>query len=424
MQADRHGTSAIRATFIEFYRSRGHLVLPSASLVPDDPTVLLTIAGMVPLKPYFLGVRTPPSPRLTSAQRCVRTNDIGNVGKTARHLTSFEMLGNFSIGDYFKPEAVAWAWDLLVTGYGLDPARLWVTVYEQDGETAGLWLDHTDVDPAHIVKLGADDNYWWTGQAGPGGPCTEIYYDRGEAYGTDTAPGGDSDRFLEIYNLVFMQHEVDDRCQIVDTLPSTGVDTGLGRERLATVLQGADDVFSTDLYAPVVDILRGEVGITDPVRLRICADHLRTSLLLLADGVLPGNSKREYVLRRMIRRIALQAHLDGVDSFSLPDVGCAAAKVWQETDPHLAERSGHLATVLDAEQRRTEGALRRGTRELGKHLPADPAGFCLPGEVAFKLHDSLGFPLDLTEELVTARGGSVDVQRFSELMTLQRHRSR
>ncbi|MFW6009922.1 MAG: alanine--tRNA ligase-related protein, partial [Actinomycetota bacterium] len=318
----------IRETFLRFYEERGARRYASAPLIPNDPSLLLTIAGMVPFKPYFLGDATPPSPRAVSYQKCVRTNDIENVGRTTRHLSFFEMLGNFSFGDYFKREAIRWAFELSVEGYGLDPERIWVTIYEDDDESERCWLEETDIPRERIQRVGvpegsdrldASDNFWSLGGAGPCGPCSELNYDRGPAWGEEGGPVVNEERYLEYYNLVFMQYEQDADGNLIGELPAKNVDTGLGLERMAVLLQDVDNVFDTDLFAPLLaraGELTGCAYGDDPehdVSLRVIAEHARTAAFLIGDGVLPAKEGRGYVLRRLLRRAVRHGQLLGVD---------------------------------------------------------------------------------------------------------------
>ncbi len=308
----------IRETFLRFFEERGHRRYESAPLIPNDPTLLLTIAGMVPFKPYFTGEATPPVGRALSIQKCVRTNDIENVGRTTRHLSFFEMLGNFSFGDYFKKDAIRWAWELATEAYGLDPDRIWVSIHESDDEAEQHWLEQTGVPAERIVRMGAD-NFWDTGGAGPCGPCTELHYDRGDAWGEAGGPAVNGERYLEFYNLVFMQFLRDEDGNILGDLPSQNVDTGLGLERLAVLLQDVNNVFMTDLFAPLIDRACELTGVTygaDPdqdVSLRVVAEHARASAFLIGDGVLPSKEGRGYVLRRLLRRAMRHAQLLGMD---------------------------------------------------------------------------------------------------------------
>ena len=332
----------ITRTWYDYFTAKGHTKVPSASLVSPEPSLLFTIAGMVPFIPYFTGVETPPYQRAVSVQKCIRTEDIEEVGKTARHGTFFQMAGNFSFGDYFKEMAIPMAWELLTTpvegdpetglrGYGLDPERLWVTVYEEDDEAFGIWRDTVGVPAERIQRFGAEDNYWTTGQPGPGGPCSEIYYDRGPAYGAEGGPAADEDRYIEIWNLVFMEYRLSavhskTEFEVAGPLEHKNIDTGLGLERLAMILQGVENMYETDQVRPVLDKAAELASVTytstedpaDPnhatdVRLRMIADHTRSALMLISDGVRPSNEGGGYILRRLIRRVILGMRLLGVD---------------------------------------------------------------------------------------------------------------
>ncbi|GGI07339.1 alanine--tRNA ligase [Egicoccus halophilus] len=430
---------SIRNTFLDFFVEHGHRRYESASLIPQDPTVLLTIAGMLPFKPWFMGDATPPTPRATSYQKCARTNDIENVGHTTRHLTFFEMLGNFSFGDYFKREAIRWAWALSVEHYRLDPERIWVTVYEDDDEAEQLWLAETDIPAARIQRLGAEDNYWWTHAAGPGGPNTELYYDRGEAYGHAGGPAVDDERYLEFYNLVFMQHELDDAGNVLGQLPALNVDTGLGLERMAVLLQGVDNVFETDLFAPLL-ARAGELSGTAygedaerDVSLRVIAEHARTSAFLIADGVLPSKEGRGYVLRRLMRRAVRHGQLLGMDIGSsgqqllLPMVEQVIEQM-RPSYPDLERQRSLITRVAGAEETDFGARIRQGLERVDQAITSarstgdDAPAF--PGEVAFELHDTFGFPIDLTAEIAADAGLSLDRGEFDALMQQQRERAR
>jgi alanyl-tRNA synthetase len=426
----------IRNTFIDFYESRGHRRYDSASLIPQDPSVLLTIAGMLPFKPYFMGDATPPTPRATSFQKCARTNDIENVGVTTRHLTFFEMLGNFSFGDYFKREAIRWAWELSVEHFRLDPERIWVTVYEDDDEAEQLWLEESGIPAERIQRLGADDNYWWTHAAGPGGPNTELYYDRGEAYGEAGGPAVNDERYLEYYNLVFMQHALDDDGNILGELPAQNVDTGLGLERMAVLLQGVDNVFETDLFAPLLARAGELTGATygadgkRDVSLRVIAEHARTAAFLIADGVLPSKEGRGYVLRRLMRRAIRHGQLLGLDVSSgqkllVPMVEQVIEQM-RESYPDLDKQRELITRVAGAEENDFGARLRQGLERVDQAITTvrgtDGASF--PGDVAFELHDTFGFPIDLTAEIAEDAGLALDRDAFDELMQQQRERAR
>jgi alanyl-tRNA synthetase len=426
----------IRETFLRFYEERGARRYGSAPLIPNDPSLLLTIAGMVPFKPYFMGDAAPPAPRAVSFQKCVRTNDIENVGRTRRHLSSFEMLGNFSFGDYFKREAIRWAWELSVEHYHLDPERIWVTIYEDDDESERLWLEESGVPAERIQRLGAADNYWWTHAAGPGGPNTELYYDRGPDFGQEGGPAVDDERYLEFYNLVFMQHELDDEGTILGDLPAQNVDTGLGLERMAVLLQDVPDVFGTDLFAPLIaraeelsGVRYGEDAERD-VSLRVVAEHARTSAFLIADGVLPSKEGRGYVLRRLLRRTVRHGQLLGMDLSG----GAQLLVPMMETVlaanlamyPELDKQRELVTRVAGAEERDFAARIRAGLERVDRALEDVRAGggSSFPGDVTFELHDTFGFPVDLTAEIAEEAGLSLDRDRFDALMTEQRDRAR
>ncbi len=425
-------TDDIRETFLSFYEEQGHKRLASAPLIPSDPTLLLNIAGMVPFKPFFLGDAEPPAPRLTSAQKCVRTNDIENVGRTTRHLTFFEMLGNFSFGDYFKREAIRWAWKLSVEGFGLDPERIWVTVYEDDDESIDLWLEESGVTRDRIQKLGAEDNYWWTHNAGPGGPCSEMYYDRGPAWGEEGGPAVNDERYLEYYNLVFMQDQLDDDRNVLNPLPAQNVDTGLGIERLAVILQDVRDVFETDVFQPLLDRAGAMTGASygkdeaTDLSLRIIAEHARTSTFLIADGVLPSKEGRGYVLRRLIRRVVRHARLLGCDEPIMPAMVDEVIRIMGSAYPDLEKQRELVTRVATAEEADFARVITGGLSRLDQVVEEVKAsgGTAIPGDATFELHDTFGFPLDLTAEIAQDLGLELDRDRFDELMQAQRERAR
>jgi alanyl-tRNA synthetase len=420
----------IRQTFLDFYAEHGHRVIGSAPLIPSDPTLLLNIAGMVPFKPFFLGDAAPPAPRVTSHQKCVRTNDIENVGRTTRHLTFFEMLGNFSFGDYFKREAIRWAWQLSTEAYGLDPERLWATVYEEDDESVQLWLEETSITADRIQRMGAVDNYWWTHNAGPGGPCSELYYDRGPEWGEAGGPAVNDERYLEFYNLVFMQYELDDDFNELGPLPAQNVDTGLGLERLAVLLQDVPDVFHTDLFAPLL-ARAGELTGTsygdDPeadLSLRIIAEHTRTATFLVADGVLPSKEGRGYVLRRLLRRAVRHARLLGFDGeLMLPMIDAVIASMGPGY-PELERQRELVTRVAGAEESDFSRRIASGLELLDDAMEGLEEGAPLPADVAFRLHDTYGFPVDLTAEIAADAGLTLDRDGFDALMEEQRQRAR
>jgi alanyl-tRNA synthetase len=424
---------SIRETFLTFFEERGHRRFPSASLIPSDPSVLLTIAGMLPFKPWFMGDEPAPVKRAVSFQKCVRTNDIENVGLTTRHLSFFEMLGNFSFGDYFKRDAMRWAWELSIDRFGLDPERIWVTIYEDDDEAEELWLTETDLPASRLQRLGADDNYWWTHAAGPGGPNSELYYDRGEKYGEGGGPAVNDERYLEYYNLVFMQHALDAKGVILGDLPAQNVDTGLGLERLAVLLQGVDNVFETDLFQPLLaraGELTGHTYGADAkadVSLRVIAEHARTAAFLVGDGVLPSKEGRGYVLRRLMRRAIRHAGLLGVE------VGAARIAVpmvetvidtMAPSYPDLAAQRTLVTRVFEAEEADFGTRLRAGLDRVESAVAELPKGEAFRGDVAFELHDTFGFPVDLTSEIVADAGLNLDRDAFDVLMEAQRRRAR
>ncbi len=426
--------STIRRVFLNFFAERGHTIVPSAPLVPDDPTLLLTAAGMVPFKPYFLGQKTPPYPRATTVQKCFRTVDLEEVGRTTRHLTFFEMLGNFSFGDYFKQDACRWAWELVTEKFLLEPERLWATVYETDDEAAEIWEKVVGVPPGRILRRGKEDNFWTMGVAGPCGPCSELLYDRGEAFGaTYTGTGEvDGERYLEIWNLVFMQHLQDGRGEIVGDLPKPSVDTGAGLERIAAILQGVPTAFETDLLSPILraaesvtDSVYGQSAATD-MSLRVLADHPRAMALLVADGVLPSNEGRGYVLRRLIRRAVRHARLLGVDRPLLTELTEVAVDLFGPVYPEVARSRDLIQRVISSEESRFDDTLRRGLARLEDEIATAKARgeAKLPGKLVFELHDTYGFPLDLTAEFAAEEGLVVDPAEFEEHMDIQRRRSR
>ncbi|HXF57776.1 MAG TPA: alanine--tRNA ligase [Actinomycetota bacterium] len=421
----------IRRLFLRFFEERGHRIVPSSSLIPDDPSLLLTNAGMNQFKPYFLGLREPPYPRAASAQKVFRTSDIENVGHTARHLTFFEMLGNFSFGDYFKAEACAWALELVTEGYGIDRDRIWVTVFETDDETVGVWTD-LGIPPQRIVRRGKADNFWWMHVAGPCGPCSEIYVDRGPRYGPDGGPEVDEDRFLEIWNVVFMQNECDDRGNVLRDLPKKNIDTGSSLERVAMVLQEVDNVFETDLLRPILAVAEevsdhpyGRDG-RDDVSLRVMAEHGRACTFLISDGVLPSNEGRGYVLRRMLRRLVTHARRLGVDRPVMPDLVAKTVEVMGDAYPELRANQSFVLQVAASEEERFGATYRQGMAlfeaEVAKARESGSRMF--RGDAAFKLHDTFGFPIESTLELAAEEGLSVDTEGFARLMEEQRRRAR
>lgn len=431
----------IRTRFLSFFETRGHHLLKSASLVPAqfDPSVLLTTAGMHPLKPYFMGLEQPPSKRLTSCQKCFRTVDIDTVGTTKRHLTFFEMLGNFSVGDYFKEGAIEFAWDLSLNGFLLDPDRIWITVFEGDAnlgigpdeEAIAAW-ESVGVARERIILCPRSENFWQAGAVGPCGPCSELYYDRGlEFGGPDDLPGEDNERFLEYWNLVFMEYNQGSPNSLVP-LPSKNIDTGLGLSRLATILQGVDSVFDTDQFRPLVSLGEelsgqsyGEKFEVDRA-LRILADHSRGSVFLLADGVVPSNEDRGYVLRRLMRRAIVQGRRIGIEGEFLPKFGETVRALMQDAYPELRERGATIDMWLANEEEAFGKTMQQGTRLLNEHIERAKRNGeeGIGAKEAFALHDTYGFPFELTLELAAEQGLGVDAQGFEELMDEQRARAR
>ena len=420
----------IRETFLRFFEERGHKRVPSSSLIPSPESgLLLANAGMNQFIPYFLGHVPAPFPRATSAQKCFRAVDIENVGHTARHLTMFEMLGNFSFGDYFKRESCGWGLELITEVFGIDPDRLWVSVYETDDESIGIWQD-VGIPADRIVRRGKADNYWWTHAAGPAGPCSEIFVDRGPKYGPEGGPAIDEERFMEVWNHVFMQDEVDDHAGILGELPAKNIDTGASIERLATVLNDLDSFFETDLMRPLVEVgesLSGRRYGQDEradVSLRIVAEHGRATSFLIADGVLPSNEGRGYVLRRMLRRVVSHARRLGIEGDVMPKLVTTTVEMLGDAYPELVENQAYIEQVATSEEERFAGTLRQGmTLFEAETEKAKPSGV-LPGEVVFKLHDTFGFPKELTRELVEDAGLTVDLDRFEVLMAEQKDRAK
>ncbi|MBW3578304.1 MAG: alanine--tRNA ligase [Actinobacteria bacterium] len=422
----------IREAFLEFFEERGHRRYESASLIPNDPTLLLTNAGMVPFKPYFLGDAQPETPRATSFQKCARTVDIENVGRTSRHFTLFEMLGNFSFGDYFKRDAIRWAWELSIGPLGLEPDRIWVTVFKDDDEAADLWESETDVPRARIQAMGEADNFWSMGVAGPCGPCSELYYDRGPQYGPEGGPAADPERYFEYYNLVFMQYLRDDPGNIIGDLPAQNVDTGLGLERIAMLKQEVPTAYDIDTHRPIIARAEELTGVTygrgreSDVSLRVVAEHSRAAAFLIADGVLPSKEGRGYILRRLLRRAVRHARGLGTEAPVLPAMADAVIATMAPGYPDLQAQRELVTRVVGAEEAEFARTLRQGLTILEDAVAeAEQVGRrTLPGDTAFKLHDTYGFPVDLTVEIVQESGLDLDRAEFERLMEAQRERAR
>ena len=437
-------THEIRQRFTDHFRRSGHTVVPSASLLVNDPNLLFVNAGMVPFKPYFLGQATPPYSRATSIQKCVRTPDIDEVGKTTRHNTFFQMAGNFSFGDYFKQGAIEHAWQLVTGsidsgGYGFDPDRIWVTVYADDDEAEQLWRTIAGIPPERIQRRGMDDNFWSMGVPGPCGPSSEIYFDRGPEFGRPGGPVVDEDRFLEIWNLVFMQDERGESTgpgkgdfPILGPLPAKNIDTGMGVERVALLLQGVPNVYETDLLRPVItraEQLSSRRYGQDPtgdVRFRVIADHARTSVMLIGDGVTPGNEARGYVLRRLLRRTVRSARLLGVTEPVLGDIVAVVRATMGPSYPEIDADYERIEAIACAEEDAFLATLSSGSRifDLAVARTRQAGGSQLPGDQVFQLHDTYGFPVDLTLEMAAEAGLSVDEAGFRALMAQQRQRAK
>jgi alanyl-tRNA synthetase len=427
----------LRATFTGFFAGRAHEVVPSSSLVPAHPRApLFTNAGMNQFIPYFLGEETPPFRRATSVQKCVRIrgkhDDIELVGRTTRHLTFFEMLGNFSFGDYFKADAIPWAWELLTDELGLDGDRLWASVYTEDDEAAGIWRDVVGMPADRIQRMG-EDNFWEMGETGPCGPSSEIYYDRGPELGPEGGPlAGGEERYVELWNLVFTQYDRQ-ADGTLEPLPRPNIDTGAGLERVLTVLEDVPSIWETGVLRPIIaraESLSGRTYGEDPevdVSLRVLADHARSTAMLIADGVLPSNDGRGYVLRRLVRRSVLTARRLGVEDRVTPSLAGAVAEVMGSAYPALERDLDLVTQVLDREEAGFDRTLRTGLTLLNEALDAvreEGAGGELAGEVAFRLHDTHGFPIELTEELAAERGVTLDRAGYDEQMVAQRERAR
>lgn len=421
----------IRSKFLNFYADRGHRILPSASLVPDDPTVLLTIAGMLPFKPIFLGLKEPEVPRATTSQKCIRTNDIENVGRTKRHHTFFEMLGNFSFGDYFKEQAIAWGWELVTEVFGISPDRLVVSVYHEDKDAFGIWRDHIGI-PAHRIQRMGEDNFWAAGVTGPCGPCSEIYYDFQPELGDRHIDLEDGDRFLEIYNLVFMELNRNSDGSLTP-LKKQNIDTGLGLERMAQVLQGVPNNYETDLIFPILQTAADIAGIDyhrsdekTKTSLKVIGDHLRSVVHMIADGITAANVGRGYILRRLLRRVVRHGRLIGIAGEFTTVVAETAIALSEQTYPNVREREAIIKSELSKEENRFLQTLERGEKLLGEILanPEIQSSKLIKGADAFTLYDTYGFPLELTQEIAAEAGLSVDEAGFKIAMQEQQERSK
>ena len=438
--AHRPPTSAqeLRDAFTSFFAEHDHSIVDSASLIPHDPTVLFTVAGMVPFKPFFVGDETPPYKRAATVQKCARAggkhNDLDDVGRTKRHLVFFEMLGNFSFGDYFKESAIPWSWELVTERFGFDGDRIWITVHESDDEAEAIWHETVGVPMDRIQRLGDKDNFWQMGETGPCGPCSELHIDRGPSFGPDGGPLHDphGDRFMEFWNLVFMQFN-----QSADgsraPLPKPSIDTGAGLERILALIQGVDSVWETDALFPLVERAQSLTGATyrtgdyddrSSFSLRVLAEHARSSAMLVADGVFPSNEGRGYVLRRIIRRAIRHAYLLGTEKLVMPELAATAIDLCRAAYPETARQKDFVLEVLSREEERFRQTLKTGVSILDQEIQRLPAGGVLSGSTAFLLHDTYGFPLEVTEEIVAERGLGVDRGAFDVEMDAQRTRAK
>ncbi|MEI6229559.1 MAG: alanine--tRNA ligase [Actinomycetes bacterium] len=435
-------SAEIRSRFLRYFSERGHTVVPSASLLLDDPTLLFVNAGMVPFKPYFLGEAPPPYPRATSVQKCVRTLDIDEVGKTTRHASFFQMAGNFSFGDYFKQGAIPFAWELLTGsesdgGFAFPEDKLWVTVYDDDDEAIDIWHRVAGIPLERIQRRGPKDNYWSMGVPGPGGPCSEIYYDRGPEHGREGGPVADEDRYLEVWNLVFMQYELSEVRSKEDfdvrgELPAKNIDTGMGLERMAALLQGVDNIYEIDTTRKILDRASAITGArygADPdadVRLRVIADHARTCAFLVADGILPGNEGRGYVLRRILRRVIRNMRILGGPDQVMEELIESSIEAMGPQYPELVSEAGRIRTICATEEAAFLSTLRTGTTifESAVSDVRSSGGSQLGASEAFALHDTYGFPIDLTLEMAAEKGLEVDHDGFRRLMGEQRDRAK
>lgn len=435
-------SAEIRQRFLDFFAKQEHTVVPSASLIANDPTLLLVNAGMVPFKPYFLGEIAPPYKRATSVQKCVRTLDIEEVGKTTRHGSFFQMAGNFSFGDYFKDGAIKFAWDLLTNstgqgGYGFDPDKLWVTIYLDDEEAFDIWKNRIGIDERRIQRRGMADNFWSMGVPGPCGPCSEIYFDRGKEFGKDGGPIADEERYLEVWNLVFMQFVRGEGggkedFPIMGELPNKNIDTGMGVERMAAILQGVDNIYEIDTTKVILnkatDLVDKAYGANniDDIRLRVIADHTRTATFLIGDGVVPSNEARGYVLRRMMRRVIRNMRLLGTDDLIMSELVGSSIEAMSPQYPELASDKNRIIETAKSEEESFIKTLKAGTQIFDvavddlKKIKSNQ----LSGDKAFELHDTYGFPIDLTLEMAQEAGLVVDQTGFKRLMTEQRERAK
>ncbi len=428
------GLHELRREFLDYFEEKNHLILSSFPLVPkDDKSLLLINAGMAPLKPYFTGEKTPPRKRVATCQKCIRTDDIENVGKTDRHATFFEMLGNFSFGDYFKDEAIEWAWEFITERLEISEENLWVSIYLDDDETYDIWREKIGIDENKIVRLGKEDNFWEL-DVGPGGPCSEIYIDRGNKFGCgeeSCKPGCECDRFIEIWNLVFSQYDKDEEGNY-NLLPNPNIDTGMGLERIAAIMEGVDNIFEVEEIKKIINEVEKTSGVVygiDPHNdesIRVITDHVRAAVFLVSDGVLPSNEGRGYVLRRLIRRASRHGKLLGIEKDFLKNIITFVVEGWKEVYPEIREKEEHIKKVITIEEEKFEETIHQGLNILDKYMEEmeENKEEYLNGKKAFKLYDTYGFPLDLTKEILGEKNLLVDEKAFNEEMEQQRERAR
>ncbi len=431
---NRMGMNELREKYLSFFESKDHLRLPSFSLVPEnDPSILLINAGMTPLKPYFIGKEQPPRTRLTTCQKCIRTLDIDNVGKTARHGTFFEMLGNFSFGDYFKKESILWAWEFFTEVMGMPEQKLWASVYEEDSEAYDIWANEINILPEKIVKLGKEDNFWEHG-TGPCGPCSEIYFDRGESFGCgskDCKPGCDCDRYMEIWNLVFTQFNKEEDGTYT-LLEKKNIDTGMGLERLGCVMQGVNSMFDVDTISNIIKAVSEKAGVNygdiykKDVSVRVITDHIRGSVMMISDGVVPSNEGRGYVLRRLIRRSVRHGKLLGIEGKFICDIAIVAIEQSKAAYPELESKMDYIIRILGTEEERFDRTIDQGVNMLEEFMEkANVEGKkVIDGKTAFKLHDTYGFPIDLTKDIAEENGFTIDEAGFALEMDKQKTMAR
>jgi len=430
----KYGLNELREMYLSFFESKGHLRLPSFSLVPqNDPSILLINAGMTPLKPYFTGRKVPPRKRVTTCQKCIRTPDIENVGKTSRHGTFFEMLGNFSFGDYFKKEAIPWAWEFMTKVLEIPEDRLYVSVYEEDDEAYEIWNKDVGLPPEKIFRMGKEDNFWEHG-TGPCGPCSEIYYDRGADKGCgkpDCTVGCDCDRFIEVWNNVFTQFDKQEDGTYLE-LANKNIDTGMGLERLACIMQDVDNIFEVDAIKAILEHVCRIANVSygkeykKDVSIRVITDHSRSVTMMVSDGILPSNEGRGYVLRRLLRRAARHGRLLGINRLFLSEIADTVIECFGNAYPNLVEKRDYIKKVISMEEERFYATVDQGMIILEEYMDQvrKNGSNQLTGEMVFKLHDTYGFPMDLTKEIATENNISIDEEGFHNEMRIQKEKAR